>query len=237
MSEAPPWAATAGAVISQRKLTKKDAEVRAEWWRRKPWPCVALAVDPGATAGAAVLSPRGDTAVQVVKTFTVDTSTLEVEEVLNTARAVADDLRLPLVLVLESWGAGGMRGIDQWLGLGASVGAWTRAWALRWRAEACEEEAARRVMKRNAVARIPMTTWRSWMVDSTGTVDAAGVFTRHDSVGWKRAATATIAEKWPDIREIDGADAAEATLMGIYSMRSEAVGKLLSATHLKKHGF
>lgn len=90
----------------------------------KPNPCHVLAVDPGKTSGAASFV-RGE----LRWADTVDVADPDhVYRVVRSAleAAFADDATL--VLVGETWGRGGYRGMAQWQGLGAAWKQWD--WAL-----------------------------------------------------------------------------------------------------------
>ena len=82
---------------------------------------VILAIDPGATSGAALHyggRPR--------LAWTCATAA-ERAEVIATALRTAADLGAPLVVVMERWTAGGARGHAQIVGLGAQAGRWLEA--------------------------------------------------------------------------------------------------------------
>lgn len=222
--------------------TSKEMAERAAWWRRRPWPCVVLAVDPGARAGYAVavpsspptkLMPRVGEAelhLHVVRAGELETNTRALEEALLFAAEVARAEKLHLVLSLEDWGSGGRLGIKTWLGLGAAAGAWKRA-ALLAASEGCGDV----LTVTRSILHVQQSTWRSWMVEESGD-RSSGKFVPHDSDGWKRAATRECASRFPYL-QLEGANAAEAVLIAGYTTRSEELGRLLPATYLRARGF
>lgn len=223
--------------------TSKQLLERAAWWRRRPWPCVVLGVDPGARAGYAVAVPaapppgvlRGGSGgaeqhLHVVRAAELDTSTRALEEALAFAVEVARAEEVHLVVCLEDWGRGGKLGIKTWLGLGAAAGAWKRAALL-----AAAEGSGDVLTATRSLLQVQQTTWRSRMVEESGD-RSSGKFVPHDSEGWKRAATRECAERFPYL-QLGGANAAEAALIAAYTLRSDELGRLLPPTYLRQRGF
>lgn len=220
--------------------TSKQQVERAAWWRRPPWPCVVLGVDPAAEAGAALAVPqstRVDTSGDEEDGYTlliareVDTRTRAVEATLEEACEVARARGLQLVVSMESWGAGGRLGINQWLGMGEAVGAWKRAALLM----AASGQWRDVLTLSRSILRVQQSTWRSWMVEESGD-RSSGKFVPFDSEGWKCAATRACARLFPTL-SVEGANAAEAALLAGYTMRSDELGRLLPETYLRARGF
>lgn len=211
---------------------KRDA--LAAWWRRLYWPAVILSADPGAKAGASLIVSEPD-GLDVVDVAAIKTDSLDLEAFVDVGIDTAKRVGLPLVLVVETWSAGGTRGIDQWLGLGAARGAWIRAYKLaiahekKFRANGVNLFTSR-------IARALVSKWRSKMIEESGTRDAAGKWTRYDSDGWKDAAFEAVKTHFPDEGVIESPDAAESLLQGAYAARSDVVGKLLPKTLLARYG-
>lgn len=82
---------------------------------------VILAIDPGATSGAA-LHHGGRPRLAWTCATAADRA-----EVIATALRTAADIGVPLVVVMERWTAGGARGHAQIVGLGAQAGRWLEA--------------------------------------------------------------------------------------------------------------
>lgn len=222
------------------KRTVQEQVERAAWWRRRPWPCVVLGVDPGAEAGTALLVPhrqstRADTpeaegGFQVLWAREVGTMSRQLEATIQEAAVEARARGLHLVVSLEDWGRGGKLGIKTWLGLGAAAGAWKRATLL-----AAAEDCGDVLTVSRSILQVQQATWRSWMVEESGD-RSTGRFVPFDSEGWKRAATRACAAHFPYL-QLEGANAAEAALLAAYTLRSDELGRLLPATYLKRHGF
>lgn len=218
-------------MFAAKKLTKKEAAVRQEFWSRRAWPCVVLGVDPGESAGATLVRPGYDGEPLIVWTRAVQTSTRDLERAIVDAALVAKDLELPLVAALEEWGSGGIRGIAQWLGLGAQVGHWKRAMQLAHD----EGEPLASVWNRSRLVRVNVRTWRAAMIQETGAL-VDGEWRAFDSDGWKGAAERACQRLYPGV-EPASSDAAESMLLALYASRCDAVGEVLPKRHLKKHGF
>jgi hypothetical protein len=211
--------------LSTRKLSKKDEEERAAWLLRRPWPVLILGIDPGAEAGATIMTPDRSTMI----IHEVETMTRQVDRVVEEAVTIAREQRLLLVPIIEEWGAGGKRGIDQWLGLGAAYGAWRRQLVLAW------AEGANDVLRKDKNARALQSRWRSRMIAESGK-RVGGAFKPFDSEEWKKAATRTLVSMFPGI-ELSSANGAESALIAIYGQRCDEVGALIPKRLLAEHGF
>jgi hypothetical protein len=224
--------------------TAKDMVERAAWWKRRPWPCVVLGVDPAAAAGWSLALPEPpprekvgaapgsdvELGYHVLCAAEVNTGTRALENAIQSAVKVARLRKLHLVVSLESWGSGGRLGINQWLGMGEAVGAWKRATLL-----AAQEGCGDVLTVTRSILRVQQSTWRSRMVDESGD-RSSGKFVPYDSEGWKRAATRMCSIRFPYL-QLEGANAAEAVLVAGYTMRSDELGRLLPDTYLRAQGF
>lgn len=213
------------------KLTKAEARRRAiaAWWARAPWPCVILAIDPGAAAGATILicGPGG---IEVYLSEAIDLYDPHpvLESIVKRACDVARNRSLPLVGVLEDWGRGGPRGLAQWIGLGEARGPWRRALVMR-------TKEAIPVITRGRIVLASQNRWRSLVIPATGNVDDTGVWSSFGPEGWKRAAKEAASDLFLDAY-IPPEDAAESACMGAFAARCDAVGKALGMRHLARHG-
>lgn len=220
------------------RLTSKAAARRLEierWWRRRFWPCVMLTVDPGSEAGAALvrLDPWE---IHFVEVTAVSILSRDIERLVQAGIDLAAQWGVPFVLALESWGAGGNRGLSQWLGLGEARGAWRRAYLM-----ALEELPEDKAQMKSGTAKIfkpriihaAQTRWRSKAIDATGKT-TNGKWERFDSDGWKEAAKAQALETFGLV--IESPDAAEAAMMVRYFARSDELGKVLPKSHLVRFG-
>lgn len=200
-----------------KAAARRDAT--AKWNDRTPWPCVILSVDPGAAAGASIIA-SGAGGLNLLLCEAVDIDTTRVEEIIEQAQHLANVRGLPLVAVLEDWGAGGPRGLSQWIGLGEARGPWRR-W-LRMRTN------AKIVLARQG-------RWRSMVIPETGRTNAAGKWEPFGPDGWKDIAKTTAVDHFVEAY-VPPLDAAESACMGVFAARSDVVGKVLTKTHLKRHG-
>lgn len=215
------------------KKTKKRRRSERLWWRRHPWPAVVLSIDPGKEAGAAIFA--GLPPARGPSVYEVDIYTDAVEDIVEEAGQLASDLRIPLVLVLEEWGRGGPLGIDQWIGLGESRGAWRRAFVMYCN-EHVEREGRIDLFSKSRVALVPQTRWRSVVVPETGVETDIMGWRPFDSDEWKEAAKRALTPHFPELDVEATPNAAEAACQGLYAIRSDEVGKLLPATFLSAHG-
>lgn len=226
------------AKVKKKKQTASERKVdRAAFWRRRPWPVVLLSVDCAATAGASILLPEehyGECPLvggpHLWKLRELETSTRDLEATIQEAVKLAREREMQLVMALEQWGSGGRLGINQWLGMGAAMGAWTRALLM-----AAREGAEDVLTVSRSIIKVPQTRWRSWMIEESGTRGPDG-FKPFDSEGWKKAATRTLVQLYPGVY-LPGDNAAEAALLGVYASRSDELGALLPDRYLRQHGF
>jgi len=206
--------------------------------RSEAWQCssvvrrLVLGIDPGDAAGASLVLAEGDE-LRLLFCREVETLSRGVERTLAEAAEHAYEHDIALSFAIESWGSGGERSLESWIGLGAAMGAWTRAIAL---------------MKgelpplRGDVRRALMASWRAALLPGThAEARAAGGGKRSQAV-WKRAATAKVAELFPGA-PIPGSNAAEAALIALYDTRDIAAGEAVAKTlreaeraERKKHG-
>lgn len=119
----------------------------------KPHSFPILAVDPGATSGAAFWDGS-----MLWKVKWGPVQKLWVPELVIEALQIAvEDVGKPLVMVGETWGRGGARGIAQWQGLGAAWKQWD--WALDDAWEQLREQGYRSPAPKRC--RVHVSTWRS----------------------------------------------------------------------------
>lgn len=210
---------------------RRDAVAR--WWDRGPWPCMILAMDPGEAAGAA-LGQSGPGGLIHKWSEPVDTYTRgSVESVVDRAVQEAERAELPLVGVLEDWGAGGPRGLAQWIGLGEARGVWKRALYI-----AAKETD---VLTLGRIVKVVQSTWRGRVIPATGAYDVdpktgLEVWRPFTPTEWKVEARKAAMDYFLDADIPLGEDEAEATCQLIYAARSDEVLKVLPKTHLKKFG-
>lgn len=219
------------------KITKAEARRRAlaAWWARGPWPCVLLAVDPGEAAGASLGVSR-PTGLRLKWSTPVDTYARgTVEAVVERAVEDAEAEGLPLVAMLEDWGAGGPRGLAQWIGLGEARGIWRR-W-LNIHARESDALALSRITK------VVQSRWRSRVIEATGVPEGkvdpdSGVlmWRAFTAAEWKVEARRAAMDYFLDTHVPVQEDAAESACMLIYGARSDEVMKALAPGHLKRHG-
>lgn len=212
------------------KKTKKRQREERLWWRRQPWPAIVLSIDPGKAAGAALFVPGRAPRIEEVDIYTD-----RVEELIEDGGQLASDLRLPFVLAMEEWGRGGPLGIDQWIGLGEARGAWRRAF-LMYCNEHTEREGRIDLFSKSRVMLVPQSRWRSVVVPETGVETDVMGWRPFDSEEWKEAAKRAILAHFPEL-DVDAApNGAEAACQGLYALRSDELGALLSASFLASHG-
>lgn len=209
---------------------QRKREALAAWWARDPWPALFLAADPGASAGAAlIVGGRGG--MDLLEAASVDTyGSRDLEGFVSRGVAIAMSMALPLVLALEDWGAGGPRGLSQWVGLGEARGPWRREYMLR----------AREAGMTPRIVLVPQSRWRSRIVPETGAMEPQPggsekwrAFTPEE---WKEAARSAAQDLFLDAH-VPPADAAEAVCIGAFAARSDDAAKKLGKRHLKRHGY
>lgn len=203
----------------------------ATWWDRGPYPMVALAVDPGEAAGAAIgVCGPGD--IDLRHAAPVETYTRNaVEYVVQKAVDIATVEGLPLVAFLEDWGAGGPRGLSQWIGLGEARGPWRRQLII-----AAREH---NVLTLSRIQKVTQNRWRSRVIEETGArelVAGKEKWRPFTPAEWKTAARSTAMDYFMDHPEPPGEDAAEATCQLVYAARSDEALKALGKRYLKKAG-
>lgn len=166
---------------------------------------------------------------RIVEASAVDTNTGQLEHFVDMAVAEAEALGVPLALVLEDWGAGGVMGIKQWIGLGEKRGPWRRAFIMAARHS--------KSVSKGRVVMIHQGTWRGMMIGETGVLHPAMGWRAFESDEWKEAAQRWVRHHF-DIPEdqVYEADTCEAILIGLYAMRSDELGKKLPKGHLANHG-
>jgi hypothetical protein len=135
-------------------------------------------------------------------------------EVLARACDFAESRGLPLVVVGETWGKGGKRGMKQWQGLGARWKAW------QWAAEALAPHRA--CLAKSRIMRVHLSTWR-----------ATFGMTRLRSEAAKRAAVRLVERRLDIPLEPEQHDVAEAILIGLWATKAGAVGEKLSKRVMK----
>lgn len=211
------------------KPDSKAARRRAaidQWWRRGPWPCLILAVDPGKVAGYAIVG-SGPNGIQLIEADAFEIAGREgrrLEAVVERAYVLAASRDLTLVVALEDWGRGGPRGLSQWLGLGEARGSWRREVVLR-------SYGADRA--RSRIVQVTQSRWRSRVVPETGTEDYAGRWQAFDTKGWKGAARRAALDLYLNAH-VPEADAAEAACIAAYASRSDEVLQALTKRELDR---
>lgn len=218
-------------VRSRDRAAEKRRDEHAAFFARPAFPVVVLSVDPGTRAGAAVIAPGTDGRPKVVLCEAIDSATRALEAMISSAIAIARAKDMMLLLAIEEWGRGGPLGIDQWIGLGERRGLWKREFLLL----GSEAPAPSPIRKSESIVHVNARTWRSRMIFETGE-RVADTFRPFDTDGWKRAATRTLLAHAPDVA-IETADAAEAALLGLYSIRSDELHKRLGKRYLASRGF
>jgi len=119
-----------------------------------PNPCAILAIDPGKSSGAAFFLSgelRWHRRVDVSESGAVAHST-------NDALRNALSRRQTLVLVGETWGKGGPRGMAQWQGLGAAWKTWEWALDYAWKTQKKVRQIGEPAPKK---VRVHVSTWRA----------------------------------------------------------------------------
>ncbi len=200
----------------------------AAWWERGPWPCVVAVVDPGRTSGFALVVSRPGHGFDLVLCEGLDLDSDRLDELVFDADRCAIREDLPLVVVLETWGKGGPRGLAQWVGLGEARGPWRRAFRRL-------AVGSTQLTKKASSVLVTQSRWRSRVVDETGTTDAAGKWEAFDSDGWKAAALRSAQGLYLSAY-VPPLDGAEAACIAAYAVRSDEVAKALGVRHLRRHG-
>lgn len=136
----------------------------------------------------------------------------------------ARNLEVDVVLACETWGAGGIMGINSWLGLGEARGVWKSAFLARGGT-------------RKRIIHVNMNEWRGAMILETGTRDETGKHVRFDTDEWKRQATRTLAELTEHRVEIPSADAGEAGCIALHAARMPEVLEALGKRYVSGHSW
>ncbi len=189
-------------------------------------PVVVLSVDPGQQSGAAILDGTRPGPPVMHQCQTVDIMSDMVERMITTAYELAAKRQAMLVFVYETWGRGGLMGLDAWVGLGEKRGGWKRA------AHMIGNQYPNVV---TATTQIQCGTWRKYMIPETGD-RSTGTFAPFTPDGWKAAAAKVVAKLYPDIG-IDSPDEAESMLIGTYALQSIEVCKVVPKRYLNARDF
>lgn len=211
-------------------------EALALWWERGPWPAAFLTVDPGESAGASLGVGRPGHGLALRWSEPVETYARgTVEAVVDRAVQDAGAEGLPLVAFLEDWGAGGPRGLAQWIGLGEARGIWRR-----WLTIAARESD---VLALSRIVKVPQSRWRGRVIPETGVPEGkvdpkTGVlkWRPFTPAEWKAAARRAALDYFLDADIPIQEDAAESACMLIYAGRSDEALKALGKRHLKRWG-
>lgn len=209
------------------------AEVRRSalerWWDRE-WPVIVLGIDPGRSAGVALVESRPATGtIRLRWAREVDSYSLAVERAILDAYEYAEAREWPLVAAVEDWGAGGHRGLAQWVGLGEQRGIWLRAIYV---------EGVRRAARKVPIVKVPQTRWRSRLCKTSGE-RANGEFHRFDSDRWKYEAYQAARRLFHGVESGElglGENASEAACIGYFGARADGTGKALGKRWLADNG-
>lgn len=188
------------------------------------WPCVILAVDPGASTGAALVVSRPGRDLELVRVGDVPAGTEPAWVELATDTALAAEL--PLIVVAETWTFG--RGPHERMGSAAQVGlaaAWGR-WPHLFDPASLRLAEARLFVVRTL--RVNASTWHARMLGGGRGVPSAE---------WKRRARLRC-ERVHGAAAVAGVsdDAAEALVIAEWASRAGEVGRTLPVRVLRAHG-
>jgi hypothetical protein len=219
---------TKGKEMKKSKIQLKREAIKA-WWDREPWPAIILAVDPGRKAGASIVRSLPYHGITLLASENVDTYSRNVERLIRYAVEMSIKDNLYLFVVLESWGKGGLLGIDQWIGLGEARGVWKREFIVT-----CSEVSNTIYIRKKNVFTVTQNRWRSRVVPETGIRDEKNKFHRFTPGQWKEAAHRAALDYFPSdwVPELD---ASESACMAVYAARSDEIGSRLPKTHLNKY--
>lgn len=201
---APPAQLALGAVVQGSPVRQPGRARRA---RPKPapsltpHPCVVLGVDPGATSGWAVMV-RG----MVTDAIGVARTSDERRDAVSEAQRLALINALPLVVVAETWSAGGWASHATLLGLGAAWGAW-------------RETLAEHGIPARRIVRVLTQTWRAAILG--GGNRRGGRDWKAEAIRWAERALGT---RCPGRLT---ADEAEALCMAAWGSRAGEVREVL----------
>lgn len=181
-----------------------------------PIPCVIIAVDPGRASGWAIFLEGRPVSWGVVDAADAQ----RVQRVLLDACRLAQLRNVPLVLLGETWNAGGARGVAQWQGLGAAWGAWKYAAEHLSSSRRGERDALGPQLVANRMMRVSTSTWRAHFGMMRAPKGAPKSWYKERAVELARDELHLV---------VDGAhhDAAEALLIGLWGTRALAVAKKL----------
>lgn len=186
---------------------------------------MVLGVDPGATSGAGIVVPDASWRPRLVRVASCDVwDPAAVSAVVADAFVEATRRGVDLVLACETWGAGGIMGINAWLGLGEARGVWKAVFLAQGGT-------------RKRIVHVNMNEWRGAMLLETGQRDETGKHVRFDTDEWKRQATRTLAELTEHRVEIPGADAGEAGCLALHAARMPAVLDALGKRYIARHSW
>lgn len=189
-------------------------------------PCVILAIDPGKISGWAIYLEGRPVQWGAAKAGDSE----RVQQVLLRACELAQIHRLPLVLLGETWNVGGKRGSPaMWQGLGAAWGAWKLAAEHLSLSRRLQPGALGPQLVARRILRVSTSTWRArfgmMRVPKGAPKD------------WHKTMALQVVERELGLTvALDGHDAAEALLIGLWGTRAQAVGKKLPARAMKAHG-
>ena len=172
-----------GGGMSRRRKKKPSLPVSYKAHR-----CVVLAIDPGKVSGWALFLCGRLIAVGTVRKAS------ELQKVIDDAQQLAHKESLRLIVVAETWEAGGWKSHKQLIGMGASWGRWALALEL-----------AGHPVRR--IVRVSVQTWRS--------VVLGGARTKHAAERYARA-------RWPAFT-FPTDDAAEAACQGAWGCQAGEV--------------
>lgn len=210
---------------------QKRREALEQWWSRPPWPCVIFSVDPGRQSGfSTIRSDRGGIRLEAVGCVS-DIFRGDPGASIRSAIDISILSDLPIVFVLEDWGAGGPMGIKHWVGLGEARGVWRHHIT-----RICVD----RLGTLPKFAKVTQSRWRSRVVTETGVLetreDGSTKWRAFSKEEWKEAAWRSARVHFLD-SDIPPLDASEAACMGYYAARSDEIMMLLGKRHLSQWGY
>lgn len=177
---------------------------------RHELPCVILAIDPANTSGWAIMVEGKPKCWGSLAASDSD----GIDRVIFEACDLAIRYKLPLVVLGEEWGRGGIMGRAQWQGLG---GAWT-AWKY-----GCDRARAKGLpVVESRVLRVLQKVWRSVFGLNLGREVVKAYCLR-------AARERTGIELPPEQHDV-----AEALLIGLWGARAAAVGAKLPAKLMER---
>lgn len=204
------------------------------WWNRGPWPCVILAVDTGQISGVTVAAstPEDGQAVLMCKAIDVYEPG-GIEDCILTAVAEARTWKLPVAVMFEDWGRGGLT-MDAFVGMGEKRGMWRRAIILEAHRRKREDRAGWDTLNASRILHVAQATWRSRVIPESGVRNAEGVWRKFNPDEWKVQAKKTAETHFPETL-IPPLDAAESACMAVFAARSDGVLRVLPKKVLDAH--